>query len=163
MDGVGTADPEVSMSVERAQELARGRFVGERFNCAEASLLGLAEAFGLPCECLPRIATGFGGGIGGCGEACGALVGATMALGLKYGRERGDDIESKQKLGAMVRGMIQAFEAEFGSARCIDLTECDMRTPEGMQEAIDRRLHDDFCPKFVEFAVAHAGEILNRE
>lgn len=147
------------MSAENAKEIALARFA-ERFNCAEASLLGLVEACELDCDCAPRIATGLGGGLGGCGEACGALVGSIMALGLRYGRERADDIEAKTALAAKVRSLVSAFEKEFGSARCIDLTECDMRTPEGMEIAKQRKLHTDFCPKFVAFAVEKAALLL---
>ena len=142
-----------------AKDLALDYFA-QRFNCAEATLLGLVEAAGMSCDCVPRIATGFGGGMGGCGEACGALTGAVMALGLKFGRESADDIEAKTALGTKVRTLVEAFEKEFGSVRCIDLTECDMRTPEGMEIAKQRKLHTDFCPKFVAFAADMASELM---
>lgn len=146
---------------ERTAKEAALDYFAQTFNCAEASLLGLVEAHGLSCDCAPRIATGFGGGLGGCGEACGALVGSIMALGLKYGRERADDLEAKSALAAKVQALVAAFEKEFGSARCIDLTECDMRTPEGMATARERRLHQDFCPKFVAFAVEIASQLMS--
>ena len=41
----------------------------------------------MECAAIPRIATPFGGGIGGRGEVCGAVTGAVMAIGLKHGRE----------------------------------------------------------------------------
>lgn len=149
------------MPIRTAKEAALDYFA-QKFNCAEATLLGLAEAYELSCDCAPRIATGFGGGLGGCGEACGALVGSIMALGLKHGRARADDIEAKNALGAKVRTLVAAFEKEFGSARCIDLTECDMRTPEGMEIAKQRKLHTDFCPKFVAFAAEKAALLLEQ-
>lgn len=146
---------------ERAKEIALARFA-ELFNCAEATALGLTTAFDLDASCLPRIATGFGAGMGGCGEVCGALTGAVMALGLRYGRDKAEDVDAKNVVGAMVRELFADFENEFGSIRCIDLTECDMRTPEGMQEARDRKLHQEFCPKFVAWAAAKAAEMLER-
>lgn len=146
----------------RARELALERFVGERFNCAESVLLGVTEARGMSCECIPRMATGFGGGMGGCGETCGALVGAIMALGLRFGRSEGGDVDSKTRTGSKVRDLVFAFREEFGSLLCIDLTGVDMTTPDGAQKAIDLRLHDEFCPKFVEFAAVKAVELLNR-
>lgn len=136
-------------------------YFAQKFNCAEATLLGLVEAFELECDCSPRIATGFGGGIGQCGEACGALTGSIMALGLKHGRERADDLEKKNALAAKVRTLIDAFEKEFGSARCLDLTECDMRTPEGLEIARQRQLHNEFCPKFVAFAAEIASQLMD--
>ncbi len=143
-----------------AKERALGYFA-QKFNCAESALLGLVEGHDLKCDCAPRIATGFGGGIAGCGEACGAVTGAIMALGLKYGRERADDLEAKNALYAKVRVLIDAFEKEFGSSRCLDLTGCNMRTPEGLEMAKQRRLHDEFCPRFVAFAVEIASQLID--
>jgi len=38
-------------------------------------------------ELVPRIATGFDGGIGRCGSVCGALTGGIVALGAKFGTD----------------------------------------------------------------------------
>ena len=46
---------------------------------------------------IPKIATGFGGGIAGSGSVCGALVGGVMAIGIKYGRSEVNQIEADQK------------------------------------------------------------------
>ncbi|MEN6356079.1 MAG: C-GCAxxG-C-C family protein [Armatimonadota bacterium] len=136
------------------------KYFSERFNCAESTLLGVMQACDLKCDCAPRIATGFGGGIGGCGEICGALTGAVMAFGLKYGRESGDDLESKLATAAKVDDLIDAFRKEFGVIRCIDLTQCDMRTPEGKQKAKDLNLHNGLCRSFVEFAANEAARLM---
>lgn len=164
MDGISPTLPEVEplMIAQKAKEIALAKFA-EKFNCAEATLLGLIEAHGLSCDCAPRIATGFGGGIGGCGEACGALVGAVMALGLDCGRERPEDVESKSLVASMVQRLFDEFEREFGSVKCIDLTECLMRTPEGMELAKQRKLHTDFCPKFVAFAAEIASQLIVKQ
>ncbi|MCE5324224.1 C-GCAxxG-C-C family protein [bacterium] len=132
----------------------------ERFNCAESTLLGVTEACGIESDCAPRIVSGFGGGVGGCGEVCGALTGSIMALGLKFGRERGDDVETKSALYKKVQKFLDSFEKEFGSARCIDLTECDMRTSEGRQKAKELDLHGGLCRKFVEFAANEAARLI---
>jgi len=147
------------MVAGKAKELALERFA-EKFNCAEATLMGVASAEGLDCNCIPRIATGFGGGIGGWGEVCGALTGAVMAFGLKYGRESAEDTDSKNAVGALVRKLFEAFEKEYGTVRCYELTECDMRTPEGMAQAKERDLHNSFCPKFVAFAAEEAQRLI---
>ncbi|MCE5315045.1 MAG: C-GCAxxG-C-C family protein [Armatimonadota bacterium] len=147
------------MSDRNAGSIALEHFKS-KLNCAESVLLGVTEACGIKCNCAPRIATGFGGGVGGCGEICGALVGAVMALGLKFGRERGDDIESKSATGAKVDDLVDAFRKEFGVVRCIELTECDMRTPEGRQKAKELDLHGGLCQKFVEFAANEAAKLI---
>lgn len=147
------------MPAQTAKDIALDYFA-QKFNCAEAVLLGLAEANGFECGCIPRIATGFGGGFGGCGEVCGAIAGAAMALGLKFGRERPEDVEAKNALYANVQRLMDAFENEFGSVLCIDLTGCLMRTPEGMASAKERDLHNTLCPRFVAFAAETAQGLI---
>ena len=131
-----------------------------KFNCAEAVLLGLAEAMGIEERCIPRIATGFGAGLGFCGDVCGAVSGAVMGLSLIFGRERAEDQDAKRACYEKVRQLIEAFEREFGSIKCIDLTECDMRTPEGRARADELDLHGKVCPAFVGFAAEMAQQLM---
>ena len=72
------AIPEVRRSAE--DSFAAG------FYCAESVVMAIAKAEGIESELLPRIATGFGGGMARtCGD-CGAVTGAMMAVGLALGR-----------------------------------------------------------------------------
>ena len=147
------------MSDRTAKEAALDYFA-QKFNCAEASLLGLAEVMGIQESCIPRIATGFGAGFGFCGDVCGALSGAVMALGFKFGREAPADNEAKIACYAKVRQLVEEFEREFGTVRCIDLTEVDMSTPEGQTRAKELDLHNKVCPAFVGFAVETALRLI---
>lgn len=147
------------MSDRTAKEAALDYF-GQKFNCAEAAVLGLVEAMGIQENCIPKIATGFGGGFGFCGDTCGALSGAVMALGLKFGREDPADQEAKLACYAKVRQLVKEFEREFGSVRCIDLTQVDMSTPEGRARAKELDLHNKVCPAFVGFAVEAACRLI---
>lgn len=142
-----------------AKEIALKRFA-EKFNCAESALLGVTEAMGIEDACIPRIATGLGAGIGSCGEACGAVSGAAMAIGLKFGRERADDLDSKTLCYAKVRQLVEEFEKEFGSVRCFELTQCDMRTEEGKARAKELDLHNALCPRFVALAADVAQRLI---
>jgi len=94
-------------------------------------LLAVSQKLGINSEVIPRIATPFGGGIGGRGEVCGAVAGSVMAIGLKYGREE----PSQPNLQAYVlaREFCQRFEEETGHLSCRDLTGMDLSTPEGFQ------------------------------
>jgi C_GCAxxG_C_C family probable redox protein len=139
------------MKSGEAKEIALARFA-EKFNCAEATLLGLTTAMGINEPCIPRIATGLGAGVGSCGDTCGAISGAAMAIGLKFGRETADDLESKNLCYAKVQELVEAFEKEFGSSLCLNLTNCEMRTPEGRAHAKELDLHNKVCPAFVAFA-----------
>ena len=147
---------------DKAKQIALERF-SQGFNCAEATLLGLVEAYELENACVPKIATGFGAGMGACGEACGVLSGSVMALGLRFGREDAEDQDKKKALYEKVKTLFAEFEQEFGAIRCLELTECDMRNPEGMQKAKDLKLHSDFCPKFVAWAAEKAAQLLECE
>ena len=43
-------------------------------------LLAVSQELGIKNEIIPRIASGFGGGMGGTGAVCGAVVGGIMAI-----------------------------------------------------------------------------------
>jgi C_GCAxxG_C_C family probable redox protein len=151
---------EAAMPSQTAVQVALDMFA-QKFNCAESVLGGLAAEFGLDCACVPRIATAFGGGMAGQGETCGALTGAMMALGLKYGRERGDDDAAKALTYGKVRQLFDAFEKQFGTCGCYKLVGIDLTTPEGLQQAKDAGLHDKICPKYVEFCAEQAAQLMS--
>ena len=79
---------------------------------------------------LPRIATGFGGGIGRRGSLCGAFTGSVMVLGLKFGRTEPKDEDRREKTYALGYQFWDRFEKEFGSCCCYDLTGCHFDQPE---------------------------------
>jgi C_GCAxxG_C_C family probable redox protein len=111
-------------------------------------------------EIIPRIASGFAGGMGNTGAVCGAVVGAVMAIGLKQGR--GAPTEDRdatsggeqdfrrsleqaraaptEDLEAMLAGLKvvqefrRRFEAEMDTITCRDLTGADLSTEEGLQQ-----------------------------
>ncbi len=88
------------------------------FNCAESVLRSIIEdAFGQRHACIPRVATAFGGGVGGTHEElCGALAGGVMAIGLLIGRmEPGADVERVKQIATELRSR---FVARNGSTRC---------------------------------------------
>ena len=64
---------------------------GRSLNCAETVLASMCEYMGVESALVPRIATAFGGGMGGTQSVCGTVTGALMALGIWAGREPGGD------------------------------------------------------------------------
>ena len=120
----------------------------------------LVEALGIESSCVPRIATGFGAGMGRCGEVCGAVTGAIMAIGMVLGRTGPEDTGSRGRVYPKVSCLIKAFEAEFGSVRCIDLIGCDLQTPEGQAELERRGLVASMCTKVVSFAAQEGLRLL---
>jgi C_GCAxxG_C_C family probable redox protein len=132
------------------------------FNCAESVLLSLVEAMNMKHSCIPKIATGFGAGFGRQGEVCGAITGAVMALGLKYGRsgleER--DREKKEEMYKIVDDFIKSFEKKFKNIRCINLTGCNMLTPEGLKKFKDENVHASICAQLVAFSAKESAKLL---
>lgn len=99
---------------------------------------------------LPRLATGFGGGIGGSGATCGALVGAVMAVGLLHGRDSSDG--DRQPTAAISREIHHGFEAEMGSTSCRELTGLNLTTPEGSQALRGAGVSQRVCRPAVDLA-----------
>jgi C_GCAxxG_C_C family probable redox protein len=71
---------------------------------------------------IPRLATGFGGGIGRKGSLCGAFTGSVMAMGMKMGRTDPKDKEAVAKVYEKCREFWSQFEKEFGTNVCYDIT-----------------------------------------
>ena len=122
--------------------------------------MSLVQAQGTEAACVPRIATGFVAGAAGHGELCGALVGAVMALGLKFGRDRSDDLDARAATSEKVHRLLSAFADRFGSVRCIDLTGCDLLTSEGKALAQEKDQYGKVCPKYVGFVAGEALRLL---
>jgi C_GCAxxG_C_C family probable redox protein len=89
-------------------------------------LLAVCQEFGIETEndVIPRIASGFAGGIGITGAVCGAVAGAVMAIGLKLGRA--DTLEESLRRLAVSREFRRRFEAEMGTISCRELTGVDL-------------------------------------
>jgi C_GCAxxG_C_C family probable redox protein len=113
---------------QQAIQHARELFQSE-YNCAESVLMAIAQSQGIGTEWIPRLATGFGGGIARTGQVCGALSGAIIGMGLVLGR---DNPEVKaDDFYAAVQKLLADFEASHGTTQCRALTHLDFMTPEG--------------------------------
>ncbi len=135
-------------------------YFNEGYNCAESTLLALSDFLGIECKYIPRVAGGFGGGIGKHGEICGALSGTIMALGIVFGRKDAKDREGKEKMYSITDSFVQKFEKEFKCIRCRDLTGCNMLTPDGQKKMKDENIHDKVCSKLVAFGAEEASKIV---
>ncbi|MBU2054840.1 MAG: C-GCAxxG-C-C family protein [Proteobacteria bacterium] len=140
-------------------EKAVGCF-GEGFNCSQAVLSTYSGEFGLERETALRAAAGMGGGMGGLGEVCGAVTGGMMAIGLKHGHTEAKDKETKAKTYGCVRDYAGRFRARNGSILCRDLLGCDISTPEGLEQARQKGLFTERCPRFVRDAAEILEDVL---
>jgi C_GCAxxG_C_C family probable redox protein len=132
----------------------------EGFSCSQAVFSTYAPQLGLDRESALKVAGPFGGGMGGLGNTCGAVTGAFMVIGLKHGRLRVDDIETKERVYSLVKEFARRFASRNGSILCRELLGHDISTPEGRSLARDKGLFDTICPKLVQDAAEIIEQIL---
>lgn len=122
------------------------------YNCAESVLLAIAkDALEIDSNLIPKIATGFGGGISRQGYVCGAVSGAVMGFGLKYGRDSPGELRAKTY--NRVVEFSKQFQKRFGSIVCKELCGCDLSTEEGIRKFRDENVHKEKCSNFVSGAI----------
>jgi C_GCAxxG_C_C family probable redox protein len=83
--------------------------------------LSFKEYLGIQDPLIPRLATGFGGGVGRKGSLCGAFTGSIMAIGMKMGRVDPKDKETLAKIYEKCQQYWDQFEKEFGSNMCYSI------------------------------------------
>jgi C_GCAxxG_C_C family probable redox protein len=83
--------------------------------------LSYKNYLGIQDSIIPKLATGFGGGIGRKGSLCGAFTGSIVAIGMKLGRTDPKDKEAVTKVYVKCREFWNQFEKEFGSNVCYNL------------------------------------------
>lgn len=127
------------------------------FNCAQSVLAAFAAQLGLDESRALKLASPFGGGVSRRGEVCGAVSGALMVLGLAQGADTPAGKESAYLLG---QDFLQRFEARHGTILCRKLIDCDISTPEGLQQARSRGVFTALCPRFVRNATEIAQALL---
>jgi C_GCAxxG_C_C family probable redox protein len=100
------------------------------------------------CDLIPKIATGFGGGIGRCGSVCGALAGGIMAVGIKYGTNE-PSLEQRLKAYEVAQQLYKKFEKHHGSVYCRELIGYNLSNPEELEKARKANVLKEKCPRFV--------------
>jgi C_GCAxxG_C_C family probable redox protein len=87
-------------------------------NCAETVATTIVEKYsGASSSMFPKIASAFGGGVGGTREElCGALAGGILAIGYFFGRTQpGGDVQTSKDLAATFR---QRFLEQYSDTKC---------------------------------------------
>lgn len=122
--------------------------------------MALGESLGVESELIPRIATGFHGGVGGSHRwACGALSGGVIAAGMVLGREKPE--ESAKRVDTFVQQLLGDFEERFGSVRCYELVGIPYGEEDWSEKwhAMNMR---DRCVHFVRFVVERWLDLAGR-
>ena len=130
------------------------------FLCSEAVLKALSKALDIDNKVIPRIATGFGAGIGRHGEICGALSGAIMGLSLKFGRNHPSETPEDTPPYEFGQTMMNLFVTRFGHIRCSDLLGLDIASEEGLKDYQKQNCWQTKCRDFVREATGLAYDLL---
>lgn len=95
------------------------------------------------------------------GLTCGAVTGAFLAIGLRFGRSRAEDLAAKEKTYAVMAEFARRFRARHGEdLSCPALIGCDLSTPEGAREAAENDYFDSRCAVFVRDAAEILEDLL---
>lgn len=123
-------------------------------------LLSVAEGKNIQSELIPRIATGFCGGIARTSGICGAVSGAVMAISIYYGRSLPDEPIDKSYIP--IQKIVELFKNKFGSTNCRELTGCDLATEEGRKRFFAMDMLER-CRGYTEEATKMAMSIIEKE
>ncbi len=132
----------------------------EGFSCSQAVFLAFAEELGLEREPALKLSQAMGGGMGHLGQACGAVSGAFLALALKHGRSRADDMAARDRTYEKMKILADRFRERHGSISCPGLLGVDLGTPEGAAEARAKGLFAARCAAYVRLAVELAEAVI---
>ncbi len=100
------------------------------YNCAQSVLIAFKDELGLTEQQAARMASGFGGGMGGLREVCGALTGAFLVANLLAGYDDPEDDQAKKAHYAIIKQAGMRFQLAEGSYICRDILEKAGVTPE---------------------------------
>jgi C_GCAxxG_C_C family probable redox protein len=132
----------------------------EGFSCSQAVFTAFSGDLGLERLQALKISQALGGGMGHQGEACGAVTGAYLAIGLKHGRTRADDVAARDRTYDLMKTFAEQFKALHGSITCPCLLGCDIGTEDGMREARARDLFQKLCANYVRDAAEILEDLL---
>ena len=132
---------------------------GQGYDCAMQVAAELAPEVGLTEEQGLKMAACLGVGAMQ-GQLCGAVIGALMAIGYKYGNTVRGDMATKGACLTKRGEFYERFQKEFGGLTCPELLKLDLRKPEDMEKAKEKKLFATFCPKVCSFAIITAKDIL---
>jgi C_GCAxxG_C_C family probable redox protein len=121
-------------------------------------LLSVSESKNLQSDLIPRIGTGFCGGMSRTQGACGALIGGVMALNIFFGRDN-PSLPLDQSYPP-IQELVSWFNGTFGSTNCMKLIDCDLATEEGRKKFIEENVLVT-CKKFTRETIRKVLSILN--
>ena len=139
--------------ITNAQEL-----FDEGYACSQSVLLAFAEHFKLDKKTAKKISSTFGGGMGRLRETCGAVTGGFMVLGLAFGNEEPNDMDTKLNSYKKVRELNKLVTKVHGTSNCRQL----LIKHASEQQVKDRKHHKLICRQVVGDATGLVFDILQK-
>lgn len=137
------------------------RNLNSGYNCAESVLLAVGNEPGVSRNgaesFIPRMATGFGGGIARNSDVCGALSGGVIAISPALGRDRPE--ENRDPSYGAVDLSYNDFLKTFGTCKCREITGVDLKTQQG-KDTYQSRIHQERCNSIVAWAAKSAHQAI---
>lgn len=130
------------------------------WNCAQSVVSTFSDQLGFDKHMALQLSYNFGAGMGRLQETCGAVTGAFMALGIYNSKKYSDVKDQKEKTYVMVRELNSKFISSFGTSKCIELINCDLKTEEGHKYFADNKLNQTVCAKCIAKAVELVDELI---
>ena len=106
----------------------------------------MSESKGIKSNLIPKIATGFCGGVSHTDGICGAISGGILSISMIDGRSKISD--PRENIESKVQKLFSEFDKKFCSTHCYKLTGCDLGTDKG-QEKYNINECYELCDKFV--------------
>lgn len=107
------------MKIDRQAKVDRARELYlSGYNCAQSVASAYAPEMGLDEKTVLRLASGFGGGMGGMRGVCGAMSGMLMVYSMLEGYHETDDMPGKRALYAAEQRMAARFTDAYGDLHC---------------------------------------------
>ena len=113
---------------EKARDLFR-----EGYNCAQSVVGAFHEEMGLSLSEAMRLASSFGGGMGGLRETCGAVTGMFLVAGMLMGYDDPADYDGKKAHYARIRQLAEQFRQKHDTLVCRELLRS---LPEKLQKQV---------------------------
>lgn len=142
--------------VKKAREL----FL-EGYNCAQSVFGAFCDVTGMDFEQAIKLASSFGGGIGGMRQTCGACTGAFMVLGIVKGYSDAKADTEKKEHYKRIQEFAERFKGKNNTIVCrellVGLKAANCNTPENRTEEYYKVRP---CLRFVEDAAQILEEMI---
>lgn len=132
------------------------------YSCSQSVVGAFCDEIGLPLETAVKLASSFGGGMGGLREYCGAVTGMFIVTGLLYGYSSPDDYDGKKTHYARIRTLAEQFKEVHHTCVCRELLAS---LPGKLEQDPQRRTAEYYkvrpCVRYVKTAAEILDALIN--